>query len=106
VFGLKSENVRKWAICILEGEDIKAAVRRTPDMMDRLRGILEMRLSHTAPGTWLALKASGVTPFEWYTLRHTCLTRWGEYMDPWRCTNTRDTRTGRPRRGTFTRETR
>jgi hypothetical protein len=22
--------------------------------------------------------------FEFYTLRHTCLTRWGEYMDPFR----------------------
>jgi integrase len=31
-----------------------------------------------------AVKASGVAPFELYILRHTCLTRWGEYMDPWR----------------------
>ena len=104
VFRLKPENVREGAICIFEGKT-RAAVRRVPVMTERLRGILEMRLSQTAPGGWLfpadtksghvedsslkkrhakALKASGVAPFELYTLRHTCLTRWGEYMDPWR----------------------
>jgi integrase len=104
VFRLRSENVREGAICIFEGKT-RAAVRRIPIMTERLRGILEMRLSQTEPGGWLfpadtksghiggsslrkqhakALKASGVAPFELYTLRHTCLTRWGEYMDPWR----------------------
>jgi integrase len=104
VFRLKPENVREGAICIFEGKT-RAAVRRIPIMTERLRGILEMRLSQAAPGGWLlpadtksghiedsslkkqhakALKASGVAPFELYTLRHTCLTRWGEYMDPWR----------------------
>ena len=29
-----------------------------------------------------AFKASGVTAFELYTLRHTCLTRWAPHMDP------------------------
>jgi integrase len=24
-----------------------------------------------------------LTPFELYTLRHTCLTRWAPHMDPW-----------------------
>jgi integrase len=31
-----------------------------------------------------AMALSGVLPFELYTLRHTCLTNWGEYMDPFR----------------------
>jgi integrase len=104
VFRLKPENVREGAICIFEGKT-RAAVRRIPIMTERLRGILEMRLSQTTPGAWLfpadtksghvedstlkkqhakAVKSSGVAQFELYTLRHTCLTRWGEYMDPWR----------------------
>ena len=29
-----------------------------------------------------ALKASGVAPFVLYTFRHTCITRWAKYMDP------------------------
>ncbi len=29
-----------------------------------------------------ALKDSAVTPFVIYDLRHTCLTRWAKYMDP------------------------
>jgi integrase len=29
-----------------------------------------------------ALKASGVPPFVLYTFRHTCITRWAKYMDP------------------------
>ena len=29
-----------------------------------------------------AFQASGVTPFELYRLRHTCLTRWAPHMDP------------------------
>jgi integrase len=29
-----------------------------------------------------ALKASGVTAFELYVLRHTYLTRWAKWMDP------------------------
>jgi integrase len=28
-------------------------------------------------------KAAGLEPFELYTLRHTCLTRWAPHMDPW-----------------------
>jgi integrase len=30
-----------------------------------------------------ACKNAKVTPFELYTLRHTCLTRWAPHMDPW-----------------------
>jgi integrase len=104
VFRLKPENVREGAICVFEGKT-KAAVRRIPIMTERLRSVMEMRPSQTAPGAWLspadtksghiedsslkkqhakALKASGVLPFDLYILRHTCLTRWGEFMDPWR----------------------
>jgi integrase len=101
---LKPENIRDGAICIFEGKT-KAARRRIPIMTERLKAALDMRLAVTAPGAWLfpaptksghieastlskvhakALKASGVLPFEIYTMRHTCLTRWGEYMDPWK----------------------
>lgn len=30
-----------------------------------------------------ALRVSSVAPFDLYTLRHTCLTRWAPFMDPW-----------------------
>jgi integrase len=101
---LKPENIRDGAICIFEGKT-NAARRRIPIMTDRLKAALDLRLDRTAPGAWIfpaptasghiesstlskphakVLKASGVLPFEIYTLRHTCLTRWGEYMDPWK----------------------
>jgi integrase len=100
-YRLKPENIREGAIWIFEGKTA-AARRRIPIMTERLRGVLEMRIARTAAGGWLfpadtksghieesslkkqhknALKASGVAPFELYILRHTCLTRWGEYMD-------------------------
>jgi hypothetical protein len=31
---------------------------------------------------WKAIKASGVARFVPYDLRHTCLTRWAKYLDP------------------------
>jgi len=104
IFRMKPENVREGAIHIFEGKT-KQAKRRIPIMTDRLRAVLDMRVSQTAPDAWLfpadtrsghiedsslkkqhrkALKASGVAEFDPYSLRHTCLTRWGEYMDPWR----------------------
>jgi integrase len=77
-------------------------------MMDRVRTMLDMRLSQLSGDGWLfpastqsghiegsslegsslrkqharALKASGVAHFELYVLRHTCLTRWAKWMDP------------------------
>ena len=36
-----------------------------------------LKKQHTA-----ALEASGVAPFVMYTFRHTCITRWAKYMDP------------------------
>src|SRR5258707_6040104 len=78
-------------------------LRRRIRMTDRVRGYLDMRLSGVNDGPWLfpsrtksghiepsslrkqhakALAASGVAPFELYVLRHTCLTRWAKWMDP------------------------
>jgi integrase len=103
-YQLTPENIRDGAIWIFKGKT-KAAVRRIPVMSERLKSALEMRLAKTAPGAWLfpaetnsghieestlkgphekAVSMSGVLPFEFYILRHTCLTRWGEYMDPWK----------------------
>jgi integrase len=72
-------------------------------MTPRVQSLLEMRVACTAPDGWLfpaktksghiepsslrkqhakALESSGVAPFELYVLRHTCLTRWAKWMDP------------------------
>jgi integrase len=104
-FRLTSENVHDGAIWIFEGKT-PAARRRVPLMTPRLQSALDMRLGATDPGGWLfpnpdtatghiaessvrdlhakAVKNSGVLAFELYILRHTCLTRWGEYMDPFK----------------------
>lgn len=101
---LTPENIRDGAICVFKGKT-KAAKRRIPIMTERLKAALDMRIAVTAPGGWLfpaptksghmghstlrkqhakAVKASGVLAFDIYSLRHTCLTKWGEYMDPWK----------------------
>jgi integrase len=99
-FRLKAENIRDGAIYIYRGK--REGSRRRIRMSDRVRSILEMRLSeaadwvfpaetksgHIEPSTLRkqhlkALKAAAVTPFEFYTLRHTCLTRWAKWMDPY-----------------------
>ncbi|MBZ5580507.1 MAG: tyrosine-type recombinase/integrase [Acidobacteriia bacterium] len=103
-FRLKPENVRDGAIWIFDGKT-KAARRRIPIMAERLKAALAMRLATATPGEWIfpaptgtghieasslrkqhdkAMTSSGVLTFELYILRHTCLTRWGEYMDPWK----------------------
>ncbi len=72
-------------------------------MTKRVSAIIEMRISQIKGEGWLfpaetasghiepsslkkqhmkALKASGVSPFELYVLRHTCLTRWAKWMNP------------------------
>ncbi len=100
-FRLKPENVRDGAVWIYRGK--RKASRRRIKMTERVRGILEMRLTSTDPDGWLfpaptksghiepsslvkqhakALKASGTLRFELYVLRHTCLTRWSKWMDP------------------------
>ena len=79
----------------------EAACRRIP-LASRSKAVLEMRRT-TATGEWVfpaptmsghiepsslkkqqarAFRESGVTPFDLYTLRHTCLTRWAPHMDP------------------------
>lgn len=98
-FRLKPENIRDGAIWIYRGK--RAGSRRRILMTERVQSIVDMRLSGTEQ--WLfpaetrsghieasslrkqhvkALNASHVTPFELYTLRHTCLTRWAKWMDP------------------------
>jgi integrase len=100
-FRLMPENVRDGAIWIYRGK--RKGSRRRIRMTDRVRTMLDMRLSQVDGNTWLfpahtksghieasslrkqhakALKASGVAPFELYVFRHTCLTRWAKWMDP------------------------
>jgi integrase len=100
-FRLKPENIRDGAIWIYKGK--RQASRRRIKMTSRVQAIVEMRLSCTAPDGWLfpaltksghiepsslakqhakALKTSGVAPFELYVFRHTCLTGWAKWMDP------------------------
>jgi integrase len=100
-FRLRPENVRDRAIWIYRGK--RDASRRRIPASDRAAAILDMRTT-AGGGGWLfpaetksghietsslkkqhakALKTSGVAPFELYTLRHTCLTRWAKTMDPY-----------------------
>lgn len=100
-FRLKPENIRDGAIWIYRGK--RKGSRRRIRMTERVKAILAMRLSQVEEDGWLfpaatksghiegsslrkqhakTLKASGVAPFELYTLRHTCLTRWSKWMDP------------------------
>jgi integrase len=100
-FRLKwQDNVRDGAIEIHAGKG-RGSRRRIP-LSPRVRAILEMRRSgggsewvfpadtksgHIEPFTLkkqhrTAVKASGVTPFVFYTFRHTCITRWAKHMDP------------------------
>jgi integrase len=100
-FRLKPENIRDGAIWIYRGK--RKASRRKIKMTQRVQSILNMRLTTTALNGWIfaaptrsghiepsslskqhakAIKASGVVPFELYILRHTCLTRWAKWMDP------------------------
>jgi integrase len=98
---LRAENVRDGAIWIYTGKG-DGSRRRVP-VSPRVQAILDMRLSSMPPEGWLfpaptrsghtepstlkkqhskALTRSKVAPFQLYDLRHTCLTRWAEYMDP------------------------
>ena len=44
-----------------------------------LKALAESNKAVSAPDS----EGHGVEPFELYTLRHTCLTRWAPHMDPW-----------------------
>jgi integrase len=94
------DNIRDGAIEIHRGK--RRGSRRRIPCSQRVLSILEMRRAG-ATSEWVfpastksghmeasslkkqhaaALKASGVVPFVLYTFRHTCITRWSKYMDP------------------------
>jgi len=94
------DNIREGAIEIYRGKG-KGSPRRIP-CSPRVLSILEMRRAE-ATSAWIfpaatrsghleasslkkqhaaAVRASGIAPFVLYTLRHTCITRWSKYMDP------------------------
>jgi integrase len=95
-----SDNIRDGGIEIHTGKG-RGSRRRIP-CSHRVLSILDMRRSDAA-SEWVfpaptksghieacslkkqhaaAQKASGVAPFVLYTFRHTCITRWAKYMDP------------------------
>ena len=99
-FRLKWENFRDGLIDIHKGKG-RGSRRRIP-ASQRVQGILEMRKGQSG-SDWIfpaptrsghieassikkqhaaAIEASEVHSFVLYTLRHTCLTRWAKYMDP------------------------
>jgi len=100
-FRLKwQDNIQDGAIEIYIGKG-RGSRRRIP-ASPRVLSVLEMRRT-TTNSEWVfpaetksghieastlkkqhaaALKASGVVPFVLYTFRHTCITRWAKYMDP------------------------
>jgi integrase len=94
------DNIRDGAIEIYTGKG-RGSRRRIPSSQ-RVLSILEMRRAG-ATSEWVfpastksrhieastltkqhatAQKVSGVAPFVLYTFRHTCITRWAKYMDP------------------------
>jgi integrase len=94
------DSIRDGAIEIHKGK--RRGSRRRIPCSQRVLSILEMRRAG-ATSEWVfpastksghleasslkkqhaaALKASGVVPFVLYTFRHTCITRWSKYMDP------------------------
>jgi len=100
-FRLKRANVKQDLIEVHFGKTDSA--RRKIPMSDRVSAILQRRLTevdsewvfpaptqsgHAEPSTVKhlhakALEMTGAEPFVLYTLRHTCLTRWAAYMDPY-----------------------
>lgn len=101
-FRLRPDNVRDGVLEVPYGKSENA--RRRIPMTPRVKAILEMRLARATGSEWVfpaqtrsghiepsslkkqhakALRVSGVKPFDLYTLRHTCLTRWAPHMDPW-----------------------
>jgi integrase len=100
-FRMRWEDVRDGALHILYGKTENA--RRTIPMTQRVAAQLDMRQTDATP-EWVfpaptatghiekstlkkqhkkALAASKVEPFTLYTFRHTCLTRWAAFMDPY-----------------------
>jgi integrase len=102
VFRLRWEQVRDGAAHIMHGKTESA--RRTIPLSDRAAAAVESRRQGESSSSWVfaaptesghieksslkkqhlkAVKESGVSPFVLYELRHTCLTRWAEHMDPY-----------------------
>jgi len=100
-FRLRWENYQNGVIEITYGKTDNA--RRRIPLSQRAQSILEMRRAHVV-GPWIfpaptksghiepsslqgqhakACKLSSVEHFPLYTFRHTCLTRWAPFMDPW-----------------------
>lgn len=102
-FRLRWENVGPDYVQVYRGKT-DAAGRRLPFILSaRAKGVLDMRRA-AAASDWVfaaptksghaepssirkqhlqALSKSRVQPFAIYCWRHTCLTDWGRYMDPW-----------------------
>ncbi|HMD50446.1 MAG TPA: site-specific integrase [Bryobacteraceae bacterium] len=101
-FRLRWENVRDAALHILFGKT--ASARRVIPLTARAAAILEMRRATAARSDWVfpaptksghiekstlkkqhpnACKLAKIAQFPLYTFRHTCLTRWAAYMDPY-----------------------
>jgi integrase len=99
-FRLQWEHVRDGALHVPFGKTENA--RRTIPLTPRLVALMEMRRA-VASGEWVfpaptrsghmekstlkkqhpkAYRFAKVAAFSLYTFRHTCLTRWAEYMDP------------------------
>lgn len=100
-FRLRWENYQSGVIEITYGKTDNA--RRRIPVSPRAQAILEMRRGHVE-GPWIfpaptrsghiepsslqgqhakACKLAKVEHFPLYTFRHTCLTRWAPFMDPW-----------------------
>lgn len=99
-FRLRWEHVRDGAVHIPFGKTENA--RRTIPLTARAAALMEMRRA-VANGEWVfpaptrsghieksslkrqhakACRLASVAAFSFYTFRHTCLTRWAAYMDP------------------------
>lgn len=99
---LRWEYVRDGALHIPFGKTANA--RRSIPLPSRSAAILETRRSIAPESNWVfsaptksghvgqsslkkrhaaACKLAGIEPLPVYTFRHTCLTRWAGYMDPW-----------------------
>jgi integrase len=99
---LRWEHVRDGAVHVPFGKTKNA--RRTVPLTQKAAALLEMRRAAAGSSEWVfpagtqsghieksslkkqharACKLAKIEPFPFYTFRHTCLTRWAAYMDPY-----------------------
>ncbi len=99
---LRWEHVRDGAVHVPFGKTENA--RRTIPLTQRAAALIEMRRATARSSEWVfpadthsghieksslkkqhsaACKLAKVAPFPFYTFRHTCLTRWAAFMDPY-----------------------